>query len=274
MGSFVFGAGNGDDIAVTSSPTLGAGATSMFFGWFKPTTLTAGRYYVSVSNTVGLSINATTSELTYITDGATTDGVYNSTGAGIVVNEWVFIAGYVGVVSNPLAGCALWVGRVGQIPLQLTVTQATAMAGTPAGGTSLTMGNRGTGSLALQGNIGWVIWLHSANALAVTGMIPVVTPQTPTQAELDIIYNQHVLPMWRGDWTPEGNGQYAGQTEYSVSRMNLTERTPVLRLERQSATAGTVTSTTATVSGATYSEESPPIPFIPNTPGLRQMVLA
>lgn len=272
MGSYVFGAAASDDIAGTINPTYGT-ATLMWCGWFKPTTLTATRHYWSVSNTgVGLQVGPTTSELRYLTDGATTDGLYDTTGAGIVVNEWVFLAGYMGVVSNPLAGGAMWVGRAGQIPTQVTLTQTTAMVGSPAGGTALTAGNQGANNLAFQGNIGWLTIIHSAAVAGIAGLLPVVTPQAPTQAELDMLLARHVIPMWQGNWSFQERGQYTSQSDAAVSIFDMTQRTPVITHHRQNLNTGSITTIVPVVSGATFSEESPPTPCPDITPGIMRMV--
>lgn len=198
--SYTCGAATGDDIA-TVITQLGANSVSCFVaGWWKPTTLTATRGLWSAGNIFGAEIDTTTSELRLRTDN-TTDGQWTTTGVGLTVNEWKFLA-FANSCNNtgPAAAWVVWSGTGDTAPQQVTVTQATAPNGNFTGSTATVLGNKGTGTLAFQGEIGPAVFArHTANAF---GYVPTATVGTITADEADIVYQRLVLPIWSGIWCP------------------------------------------------------------------------
>lgn len=199
--SYTCGAATTDDLAITLPTSIGATATScLVAGWWKPTTLTATRGLWSAGNIFGPEIDTTTSELRLRTDNAT-DGQWTTTGVGLAVNEWKFIA-----IANscnntgPTAAWVVWSGNNETIPKQVTVTQATAPVGNFTGSTAVVLGNKGTGSLAFQGEIGPIVLAR--NAADILGIAPTNVPGTFTAEEIDLMYNRIVLPIWSGNWCP------------------------------------------------------------------------
>lgn len=209
--SYTCGAATGDDIAM-SLASMGSTSTSCFVaGWWKPTTLTATRGLWSAGNIFGAAIDTTTSELRLRTDN-TTDGQWTTTGVGLTVGEWKFLA-FANSCNNtgPAAAWVVWSGTGGTAPQQVTVTQATAPNGNFTGSTAPVLGNKGTGTLAFQGEIGPAVFArHAASAF---GYVPTATVGTITADEADIVYRRLVLPIWAGIWCPpwlrqprQGNG--------------------------------------------------------------------
>lgn len=229
--SYTCGAAATNDLAMVITQ-MGATATScLVAGWWKPTTLTATRGLWSAGNIFGAEIDTTTSELRLRTDN-TTDGQWTTTGVGLTVNEWKFLA-----IANscnntgPAAAWVVWAGTNETIPQQVTVTQATAPNGNFTGSTAVVLGNKGTGSLAFQGQIGPAFFAR--NAADPLGAVPTATAGAFTQEEIDLMYNRIVLPVWSGEWCPpwlrqmrinNGNGSvmfctsldYAGPAEVDI----------------------------------------------------------
>jgi len=203
--AYTFGAGTGDDINWAATVSFGANSRAhLVCGWFFPTTLTAGRGYWSAGNIIGVEVDSTTSELRLRTDN-TTDGQWTTTGAGITVNEWVFIAVF-GTFNNsgPSAEWRVWIGRIGQAPVEVTVTQAVAPAGNFAASSSWTIGNKGTGTLSFQGDISDVVYITTSGAAAVDQMFFIETYGSAPQAAADLILERFVRPIWMGELMPPG----------------------------------------------------------------------
>lgn len=269
MGSRVFGGATTDDLSWTSNISALTSGAFLVGGWFKPTTLTSGRYLFSVGNTSGLSINTTTSELQWLYD-ATTDGVYTSSGAGITANEWVFIATYCGLATSNSATMKLWVGRLNGGLNEISVTQTTAPSGSFVGTTGRTVGNRGTGSVSFQGNVGWLYIVQppvlSAGPLVA---LPMVTAQTPTADELELVKHWYVEPMFRGKVSAED--LFMTNTSCVWSVVDLTQPTPYVT---EMVLNNSLLRPALSVNGITYSEESPPVPCPRMISGQRNLVLA
>lgn len=203
--AYTFGAATGDDISHTTFSAGGNGNVSLFMGWFYPTTLTATRGLFSWGTIFGAEIDTTTTELRLRTDN-TTDGQWTTTGVGLTVNQWQFIAAAV-TCSNtgPAADWRVFSGTTDTAPsTTVTVTQATAPAGNFTSSTAFCVGNKGSaGTLAFQGNIGpYLATTQTTSANATTAPLPNATAGTFTQQEVDIIYTAIILPFWTGDQMP------------------------------------------------------------------------
>lgn len=198
--AYTCGAAATDDIAMVLTATGATLTSCLVAGWWKPTTLTATRGLWSAGNIFGAEIDTTTSELRLRTN-QTTDGQWTTTGVGLTVDEWKFLA-----IANscnntgPSAAWVVWSGTNETIPQQVTVTQATAPAGNFTGSTAIFLGNKGTDSLAFQGLIGPAIFVR--NNTDRLGAVPTETAGAFTQEEIDLMYNRIVLPVWAGQWCP------------------------------------------------------------------------
>ena len=197
--AYTFGGATGDDVTATLSQSNGASArVNLIRGWWYPTTLTATRVLMSHGAVLRVAIDTTTSELRITTDN-TTDGEWTTTGVGLTVDTWTFIA-IIGSwnTTGPAVGLRVWAGTAETPPAEVTVTNVTAPVGAFVGSTGFSIGNNAAaGTLAFQGDIDWVaeMCVNSANfgashpfAIATNGVI--------TQAEADHILRTHVMPAW------------------------------------------------------------------------------
>ena len=264
--AWTFGGGTGDDatLNITSS---GANGTIIFGScWVYPTTLTATRAIWSIGNNWTLRIDTTTSELRFISDN-TTDGEWTTTGANLATNTWTFLAWMANPTNTgPALALRIWAGTLDTRPVEVTVTNAVAPVGNFAGATSLTWGNRGSGTVAFQGGIenavygsfnGTISDLVSPFAVAASGTI--------TQTEADFVKDRYVLPIWQGNLYPYEkafSGLPAGSSGlfWYVLRMNRTAQSLMEFAFRT--TAGNPVGGLTALNGATASANRVPIPAL------------
>lgn len=181
------------------------GATGTVFvvaGWWYPTTLTATWGLWSGSLALGSEINTTTSELRMRTDN-TTDGQWTTTGVGLTVNQWKFVAWLCTTTNTGTAAAwRVWAGDELTPPTEVTVTQAVAPAGNFTGASNFYAGNMASsGSLAFRGDIGWITYLRTTQT-GTGGVFGIAAHGTITQAEANIVRDRMVLPMWQGQAVP------------------------------------------------------------------------
>lgn len=207
--AYTFGGATSDDVTDGSlSSNIGASLTHVLVtGWFYPTTLTAGRGLWSASTVIGAEVAAATNEIVLRTDN-TTDGQWTTTGAGLTVDQWTFLA-FLNSCNNsgPAAAWRVWSGTVEAPPVECSVAQDTAPVGNFAGSNNFTIGNKGTGTVAFQGDIESVIVGQHTSSFTVDktqNVLPIETAGTITQAEADMIYQRLVWPIWNGEIAPPG----------------------------------------------------------------------
>lgn len=226
--AYTFGAATGDDISHTTFSAGGNNTVSLFMGWFYPTTLTATRGLFSWSTVFGAEIDTTTSELRLRTDN-TTDGQWTTTGVGLTLNEWKFIA-VAATCSNtgPTAQWLVFSGTDVTAPSAVTVTQATAPAGNFVGSSSFTVGNRGVATQAFQGDIGPYLVVSQTTISGTTVPLPTQNAGSFTQSESDIIKNAIILPFWMGNQFPARlRTSGATNSSYLAAFVNLDLFVPV-----------------------------------------------
>lgn len=210
--AYTFGGATGDDITLTTTGSAGGSAqTVLACGWFYPTTLTATRGYWSCGNTFGAEVDTTTSELRMKTQNATTGGVWTTTGAGITTNKWWFIAWLFSCNNTgPTHAWRVWVGSIDAVPALVTVNNGTAPVGNFTGSTSRTVGNKGTGTLAFQGDIGWMTFINNGQNLP--GPFNITSDGVFDVGTEGTTFANWVYPMWTGRMdieffmTPIGTG--------------------------------------------------------------------
>lgn len=256
--SYTFGGATSDDITWSLGPSVGATATAVFVcGWWRPTTLTATRGLWSCGNTFGAEIDATTDELRLRTDN-TTDGQWTTAGVDLVANEWRYIA-FANTCLNgtPSAAWRVWAGGISSAPIECTVTVATSPSGNFTGNANFYIGNKGTGTLAFQGQISDVLVCSGSTpsfAIAAHGAI--------SNDEAGGIYRRLVWPTWLGihdlNITKGANptatlGQ--GIDYFSGLYNGIVRRT-------QQGTGIQQGFVAPTINGATLSEENGPRPYI------------
>jgi hypothetical protein len=198
--AYTFGGATSDDITWTGLTMGGTNTANLVTGWFYPTTLTAGRFYWSDGNVLGLAVDTTTSELRFYVDRATTDTEWVTSGAGIVTNKWQFIAIEWSAVNGSDPSIRCWIGTEEQPPVEISGSAAVAGSGNyTAGGTSLYAGNRGTGTVAFQGDIAHLsfsvasVGTYASQAVAFW----VAAASGITQAEADMAWRFVVCPTWK-----------------------------------------------------------------------------
>jgi hypothetical protein len=255
--SYTCGAATTDDLA-TGFNTVGANDTNCFVaGWWKPTTLTATRGLWSAGNIFGAEIDTTTSELRLRTDN-TTDGQWTTTGVGLTVDQWKFLA-FANSCSNtgPTASWVVWSGTNEVAPQRVTVTQATAPNGNFTGSANTYLGNKGTGTLAFQGQLGPAVF--GRNPSSIFGYVPTTTAGTIAQEGIDYVYANLVLPIWLGNWCPPAlrlprirDAQQQGMLITSLDYAGPHELT---------VTSGTVSFGSIGINGCTLSQERCPRPM-------------
>lgn len=200
---YTFGAGTGDDINIDTTSGPGANdSDSLIYGWWMPTTLTATRGLWSNGNVTGAEIDATTDELRLRSDTLTTDGQYTTTGVDLAIDQWKFIAFFLTCVNGgPAVTWKVWAGDIHNSPTAVTVTTATSPTGNLAASTAFTIGNKGTGTVAFQGDIAHVgcVTALSVGTTPTTNPFNIASRGTVTADEEQFILERFVQPAWVGD---------------------------------------------------------------------------
>lgn len=199
--AYTFGGATSDDVAQNSFNSMFVdNGQQLITGWFYPTTLTADRTYWSFGDVANaLKVGATTSELSVVTDNVTTDGVWDTTGAGITVNKWWFIAVLVATENTTVAGAVrVWVGDEYTAPVEISVANTVARNGNYAPSSAFTVGNLGTGSVAFQGDIDNInIWF--TNVPFINNIFSIAASGVITNTEAEFIFQRLILPTWLGN---------------------------------------------------------------------------
>lgn len=262
--AFTFGAGVGDDINTSiNAVQIGAsGANHFFCGWFYPTTLTAGRAYWTFGNTHGAYVGATTSELLLQTDN-TTDGQWSTSGAGLVVDKWQFIA-WANACENVSVDGAwrVWIGDINTAPVEITVNLDVARVGNYTSSGACIIGNAGTGgSLSFEGDIGSFTSIGVANA-GINTFSTILTSGVISNDQADILYRRWVLPAWLGSPSLGFLSAATILNSLCALHIDLNSRLPVGW--QYTAVAVASAPTALTINGATFSENRPPRIILPD----------
>lgn len=270
--AWTFGAAATNDVTFTVALNTGpANSAFLIGGWWYPTTLTAGRGLFSFGNTLGAEIASTTSELLIRSAHGTTNGQWTTTGAGLTVNQWQFIAVYMGfAASGTGTAVKVWSGTTELRPVACSITNGTAPVGTAAGGTNFFLGNKGTSTTAaFQGDIGNT-FLALANGAITSTLGPFNTAAygTVTADEEQFLLDRFVAPVWRGaayPWTGADTGFRTG-TSWDMHYINM-DHIGAPRLTRfvSSATQQSANSS-FTLDGVTKSAQRSPVAV--NVPGI------
>lgn len=197
--AYTFGGTTGDDLTWTesASPWGASGRSGIIAGWFRPTTLTAGSALWSVGAVHRAVIASTTSEINLFFD-RTTDTQHTTSGLGLAVNEWHFIA----MLNNsfntgPVTNWAVWRSVGTNIPTQVTVNQTVAGAGNAVSSTVVTAGNVGAaGTVAFNGQIGRFDYVV---AVVANALIPNSNGSLAAENQR-LMFEQVVVPIWKGDF--------------------------------------------------------------------------
>lgn len=191
-----------------------ASSATLFAGWFLPTTLTAGRGYWSAGTITGIEVGTTTSEVIGRIQ-SLTNGVYTSSGAGIAVGNWYFIAHYLDATNTgPNSVHKLWVGKIDSPPREVTFTQTTQPVGAFTSATIVTFGNKGNaGNVAFQGDVGNCFFATQSTNTGGPFNLLSYGPGGKGVAEIANesagLLNNFILPWWSGETFPQRGRDYS-----------------------------------------------------------------
>lgn len=191
---------------------------TVFAGWFRPTTLTAGRYLIGMQATTstGVSIDATTDELKCVSRGVTTNGEWVTTGVDMVVDEWMFMACAI-QPADAMGGTPwrLWCANKDRRPVMFTPALSVAQVGANTSGGNVAIGNSDTtASNGFQGQIAECTFGNITSTVNHDWRL--ATSGAWTAREEERIFQQFVIPAYLHDmgalWdTFKSHGQHAGE---------------------------------------------------------------
>jgi len=264
---FTFGANTTDNATIISTfGNAGGGIGGLFCGWFYPTTLTAGRYYMSpgaggVTNNFGIRVGTTTSTLQMASNTAT-PGLWTATAdalafpSGITVGNWWFIAALCNFVNTPVCQWNVWLGTLETPPTAMTVVQNTAPSGLSGTG-SLLIGNGSSGgTVSFQGDIATIVYITSTQG-STGNYLGLRTNGSTSADEAEFVKTMWIDPIWRGQFPQQQQPRETLTNVYMVVDM----RTSISALQQGGLT---VTRTNPTTT-ATNSNADQPRWLDPNT---------
>lgn len=201
MSSYTFGGATTDAVGIDALVTMAAdNRQHLVTGWYRPTTLTAGRYLFSLgTGNSGALIGTPTDELILRANRGTTSSEYTTTGVDLTLDEWRFVA----VLSahentGTLDAWRVWAGGIETPPVECAVSSSVGGAGNLTNSsTALTVGNRSGGSVAFRGEIADVRWVVTSAATGTT-VHPFLTQTSGVIADDEAAYvlQRFVLPAW------------------------------------------------------------------------------
>lgn len=199
---YTFGAATTDDVQIPIVPAVtGPSVSGFLLIWALPTTLTAGRCIAGFGNNLGrIAIHSTTSEISITLGCGTTDGVWASSGLGLTVDNWAFLAIAWTAIAGPTMDVKLWKGDAITPPVAVSISQATAPVGTFSSQTTLTIGNGSAAvGVAWQGDLAQLDVL-STNIAGGAGHPFGQSAYGAFSAEsVDVMFSRIVLPIWRNE---------------------------------------------------------------------------
>lgn len=262
--AYTFGAATTNMISWSANKTSlwSTNRASLVSCWVYPTTLTATRVIFAAGLVWRLEIDTTTSSCRFTTDCVTTKGVYTFP-AGLALNTWTFICMIFNCASpGPTIQIDAWTATdAGPITKQ-TVTNVTAGVGTfNTSNLVLQVGNVSTPTLAFQGDIANVCAIADVGS-SVPGILGFLADGTTSQGELDVVTNNFVAPLWRGDvsriaWAGSQALNQKGSSPYSGLQV-IAPLEDHLWSVKPSSNQGVIQ---ATLAGATRSARRSPRPF-------------
>lgn len=197
--AYTFGGASGDDITWGEvATTWGAsGQAGLIAGWYYPTALTTGLALWSSGTVNRAVIASTTTEIDIFLD-RTTDAQRTTSGLGLAVDTWQFIA-ILGAFNNTgaVTNYVVWRGFGTEVPSKVTVNTTVAGTGNVNVNATITIGNIGTaGTSSFQGDISRFDFVYGT---AQTALLTVSDGTIPASDEV-LIFNELVIPIWRGEY--------------------------------------------------------------------------
>jgi hypothetical protein len=179
---------------------------------------------------------------------------------GLTLNQWQFLAFLVTCFNTgPAAAWRVWSGTAEAPPVEVTVTSAVAPVGNFTSGTSWYAGNKGTGTLAFQGEIEWVSFVQDGAALNNSlNRIPLAARGAITNDEAEFVYRRLVLPQWMGQvFPPQAFGSAASGSLSTPVLMDFGGQNSVASGGQPSQDPRR----SMTINGATLSQNRGPVPI-------------
>lgn len=263
--SYTYGAAASNDITWATGVLAGAASSAFLVcGWWRPTTITAGRGLWSFGNT-GICARWSTiaNQIDLVTNNVTTDGVWNTTTANFVAGNWYFMA-CLYQTSTATTNITFWSGTGSNTPIKFALTNTTAPVGNNTASTAVFyLGNIGTSTTAgFQGQIG------SCNLFQLSGnSVPnnpfLISNFTSLSAdEENYIYTEFVIPSWLGVKFPTAcqNISFSSLTPptWQACYFDMEASGGNLIINRFGDTLNALTSTVGTNTGGVFSYERPP----------------
>ena len=266
--TYTFGGATGDDATNLVALTENVNADNhimLVAGWWYPTTLTGTRVYWGCGPTIRLIVDSTnTDELRLFTNNVTTPGQWLTSGADLTMNRWWFSATLLACENTTVPGAVrVWVGNEATPPQEVTVTNPTVRVGNYTSTGSFTIGNQGaTGTVAFQGDIGWVSIMTTAQLGLLQSPLPIAASGVISNDEAEHIKQRWVTPLYLG--VPD-----VGSVQNLYGQGFIVAHWPGL------STAGFMADYTVpavgsnyafTINGATLSQNLPPSSPLPHWP--------
>lgn len=265
------GAGSGDDINHTRTTAGLAALMNLVMMWVNPDSTgggAGGDFLFSLGNVTGIAQGTTSSaEIRLTNDHVTTDGVFETTDVGLVAGEWRFIACLMSAISGSFVP-RVWTGTADKPPVLHAGTTVTAASGNVTSSATVTVGNRGTGSVSFAGQIGQTCHLQAVAGTSGSsgwGRLFTVAGTGNAVAEAELLARV-IQPAWRDMSIIRDMcvGAQAGNHDMTFFPMNS------LIVDRLTYAATVVTNSgLAVANGSTISQQREPraIPNFPLTRG-------
>lgn len=214
---WTFGGATSNQARISNTVLAQAASTStqLVTGWFNPTTLTSGGGLWANTNSSSTAfratVSATSGEIDITVPTAATAGVFTTSGLGMIVDEWRFIAVFGTFLSNGIEVIAVWTGTADSPPVPVTVTTVVDPVNAfSVPNTGFEIGNVGSsGAVAWVGDIAHVTVTAFTGTTATTHPFGIAGNGTASTDELKAIYEKMVAPLWAGDfgaWFALGHG--------------------------------------------------------------------
>lgn len=262
-----FGAATSDTVSILGTNFGNTGQAGLIAGWWRPTTLTAGRYWCamaanSATANYGVRVGTTTSTLQLSSTTGTTVGSWTATAdttvfpSGIVAGNWYFMAALVSIVTGPTIAWRVWLGDASTAPTPMAITQDTAPAGALVANAFHVIGNHtaSAGTAAFQGDIGQVVLLQYTSGVNLP--FPIASAGTITTDEALLIEQSYVLPLWLGNHPAHFPRSGATAGDWIMWENRLTGI--YIRQQMQASGATAIIRTDSTTSGVTVAATEQP----------------
>lgn len=227
-------------------------AVAMIWAWIKPSTFTSGRAIHP-----NLKLNGT-SELRLLMSRLTTQTELVTTGAGIIVNEWVFVC-TASICTTAAQDSRVWVGRIDTPPAKMPLTLAVAGAGGFLAASMTVIGNlTSAGTTAFQGTSdGWGGRSTTDVTMGAGHPFGLSSLTALTADDDQFLLDRFVVPAWQGR-PPTPLCAQAGNSSGKYGQITTDGSAPYQMNSGMRSTATNAHTSAATVVGTVASQERHP----------------